>query len=486
MECLGHIGTSLREFSGAPSNHVSFKIHHTIITRTVVCGAMDGLRHQTVVVPRQCGMYSKTLNRPRRRVSRQTLERDHGHINVSSLSDTAVNGKEEEVKKYFVKRLEAKGWGDSVRQSQQDADIGLVWDAMARVYGLGIVETKLMPCPWLVEAIDMFEEFEQQKATKVWLKMENSQVTGSFKARGAAYKVRKLLEEGQLKNGIVISSTGNHAMAVLHACCALSHSSGGHVPLEMYVPETINTRKLSKIERMAKECGAKIVLHGDDCVEAERLARSVAERKGSVYISPYNDIDVISGQGTIAMEILMERSPDELDAIFVPVGGGGLISGIARVIKTLAPHVRVIGCQPELSDVMRQSVDEGAIVSIPWMKTLAEGVSGGIEEGAITLGPCMNLVDDWVSVSEEQIAHAMVSMHGHHGQQIEGAAAVALASILKMGPELMGKRVVAIVCGGNVAGADLDAAYDIVRGLGRGDVSIQQHFRDIGGKASAF
>jgi threonine dehydratase len=131
------------------------------------------------------------------------------------------------VKKYFVKRLEARGWS-RVRQSQQDEEVGLVWDAMARIYGLGVVETKLMGCPWLVEAVDRFEEQEQRhRATRVWLKMENSQVTGSFKARGAAYKVKKLFEKDALKNGIVISSTGNHALAVMHACCALAQS-GDH------------------------------------------------------------------------------------------------------------------------------------------------------------------------------------------------------------------------------------------------------------------
>jgi threonine dehydratase len=251
--------------------------------------------------------------------------------------------------------------------------------------------------------------------------------------------------------------------------------------MAIYVPETINSRKLAKIERLAKTCGATIELHGEDCVEAERLARRTAEVSGAVYISPYNDIDVISGQGTIAMEILMEKSPEELDAIFVPVGGGGLIAGIAQVVKKIAPHVRIIGCQPEVSDVMRQSVDEGSIVTIPWIQTLAEGVSGGIEEDSITLGPCMDLVDEWVTVSEEQIAHAMVGMHGHHGQQVEGAAAVTVASIMKKGQELMGKQVVAIVCGGNVAGADLDAAYDIVRGL-----SPNQNVKEAEGKASAF
>jgi threonine dehydratase len=485
---MGSIGMSFHECSIVQSKSNIYDTSSTYkakitMSRSGISRAKVGFRGQppllSYVVPRQWGFHSETLSRVQKR-----------YVGLEPFSTESVGvetDKTEEVEKYFVKRLEARGWGDSVRQSQQHADIGLVWDAMARIYGLGIVETKLMGCPWLVEAIDRFEERERQRATKVWLKMENSQVTGSFKARGAAYKVKKLFEQGLSEQGLVISSTGNHALAVMHACSELARSLGVRVPLEIYVPETINSRKLAKIERVAKECNAKIVMHGEDCVEAERLARSMAEGRGAVYMSPYNDVDVISGQGTIAMEILMERSSEELDAIFVPVGGGGLISGIARVVKTLAPHVRIIGCQPEVSDVMRQSVDEGSIVTIPWMKTLAEGVSGGIEEDAITLGPCMDLVDEWVTVSEEQIAHAMVGMHGHHGQQIEGAAAVTLASILKKGNDLMGKHVVAIVCGGNVASADLDAAYDIVRGAGSNDdVSPHRHLREVEGKASAF
>lgn len=403
--------------------------------------------------------------------------------NNQSLERMGDSGQRErdEVMTYFAKRLEGKGWGGGQTLSRPE-EISLVWDAMACIYGLGIIETQLVACPWLVEAIDTFEK--NVGATQVWLKMENNQVTGSFKARGAAYTVKKLVDQGLHMRGLVVSSTGNHAIAVMHAVSQLSGGAVNQWPLEIYVPETVTSRKLANIERMAKKCNATVVVHGRDCVEAEQLARQTAEQRGYVYVSPYNDDDVISGQGTIAMEILMERSPNELDAIFVPVGGGGLIAGIARVIKTIAPRVKVIGCQPEVSDVMRQSVDEGAIVHIPWMETLAEGVAGGIEEDAITLGPCMDLVDEWVTVSEEEIASAMVGMHGHHGQQIEGAAAVAIASIMKKGIELRGQRVIGIVCGGNVSAVDLDAAYDIVRGLGR--PAPKRLVREVEGKASAF
>lgn len=455
-------------------------------------GVSGRARHH---VPRQ-GWPSRTASR-RVLVSREPMST----TTVMSKSQSDTNQAEEAIR-YFVKRMEGKGWGDAVRKSVHDGDFSRFWNAMAGIYGLGVVETKLLACPWLVEAIDMFEKKSpvgevsphgrgdtRQQATRVWLKMENSQVTGSFKARGAAYKVLKLLSEDGVRH-IVVSSTGNHAVAVMHACLALAQSSqeSAHVSLDIYVPETIHSRKLAKMEKMAKECNANIVLHGEDCVDAERLARHVAEQTGATYISPYNDLDVISGQGTIAMEILMEKSPEEVDAIFVPVGGGGLISGIAQVMKALAPRVKIVGCQPERSDVMRQSVDEGKIVTIPWLKTLAEGISGGIEDDAVTLSACRDLVDEWVTVTEEEIAAAMVGMHGHHGQQIEGAAAVAIASIMKSKESLMGKHVIGIVCGGNVDAADLDTAYDIVRGIrtGGGEELQKRTVRGGEGKASAF
>lgn len=394
---------------------------------------------------------------PRVTRTQRAVERGHDGEGFTKESET-----------YFIKRLEQRGW-DSARETlpgRSDTGglhggIDLVWRAMESIYGLGIIETALMPSPWLQEAVAREGSSDDAGRTRVFLKMENTQVTGSFKARGAAFKVLSLTPDEREK-GVVVSSTGNHALAVLNAIKEIRKMTGQGIPLEMYLPETISSRKLSKIEREAQTCGGHITLLGKDCVESEIAARRAAEEAGKVYISPYNDVDVVAGQGTIAIEILMAL--DKLDVVCVPVGGGGLISGVASALKRIAPHVKVIGCQPEVSDVMRQSVEAGKVVSMPWLDTLSEGTAGSIEDDTITLEFCADLVDDWVTVSESEIAAAMVGFHGHHAAQIEGAAAVTIASIIKIAPSLAGKHVVAVICGGNVGGDMLDAAYDIVRG----------------------
>eukprot|EP00890_Picochlorum_soloecismus_P005471 jgi/Picsp_1/5925/NSC_03282-R1_threonine ammonia- catabolic len=383
--------------------------------------------------------------------------------------------------KYFVKRLESRGWDrarewvpESLgREAMEGADSGRmqdVWRAMDVVYGLGVRETPLLKSPWLQEAVPRgvsrsgeHSKVAGETAGSVLLKMESEQVTGSFKARGAAFKIMSLSQK-EKEHGVLVSSTGNHALAVLHAVAALKKAAGEQVALEMYLPETIASRKLSKIEREASKCGACVHLVGKDCVEAEVAAREAAERTGRVYISPYNDTTVIAGQGTIAMEILMERSPGEIDAVFVPVGGGGLIAGIGTVLKAISPGVKVFGCQPEKSDAMRRSIEAGAVVSIPWHETLSEGTAGGLEDHAVTLEECKAVVDHWVTVSEEEIAAAMVGVHGHHATQIEGAAAVGVAGLMKCAPQVAGKHSIVIICGGNVSSETLDKAYDIVRG----------------------
>ena len=413
---------------------------------------------------------------PRVTRTQRAVERGHDGEGFTKESET-----------YFIKRLEQRGW-DSARETlpgRSDTGglhggIDLVWRAMESIYGLGIIETALMPSPWLQEAVAREGSSDDAGRTRVFLKMENTQVTGSFKARGAAFKVLSLTPDEREK-GVVVSSTGNHALAVLNAIKEIRKMTGHGIPLEMYLPETISSRKLSKIEREAQTCGGHITLLGKDCVESEIAARRAAEEAGKVYISPYNDVDVVAGQGTIAIEILMAL--DKLDVVFVPVGGGGLISGVASALKRIAPHVKVIGCQPEVSDVMRQSVEAGKVVSMPWLDTLSEGTAGSIEDDTITLEFCADLVDDWVTVSESEIAAAMVGFHGHHAAQIEGAAAVTIASIIKIAPSLAGKHVVAVICGGNVGGDMLDAAYDIVRGT---RLKNDQQRSSKKGEASAF
>lgn len=430
---------------------------------------------------------------------------------------------EEEVLNYFVRRLEGRGWdSQTIRESVVSTapnNITDVWQAMRQIYGLGVKETGLMESPWLenvifsgvwddwtsstlIESVGSLDErdlsggtLRRQHAPRVWLKMENTQPTGSFKVRGACNAMlaarKKALAEGNAEPRFTISSTGNHALACIHALGAMKrqHSDAQgddqESMLDVYLPSSVSRRKLAKIEHLASQVGCKMsifVLDGvEDCVEAEIRARQEAEAAGRVYISPYNDEAVIAGQGTISLELLMELPPEHLDMVFVPVGGGGLISGVARVLKTLAPHVHIVGCQAAACAVMAASVDEGSIVRCTeWNSTLAEGLAGSIESDSCTFEACKTYVDSWVTVSEKEIAEALVGMHGHHGQPVEGSAAVALAAIVKMGASLRDKGVVGVVCGGNLDSKDLDRAYDIVRGRDSRD-------EDFGGsRASAF
>lgn len=381
-----------------------------------------------------------------------------------------------EAQKHFVKRLEAQGWEAGVRDhSKAHPLVHEAWAAMDHIYGVGVLETALEASPWLHAAM-------RSSGGSVHLKLENRQVTGSFKARGAAHKLLSLTPE-QRTAGIVTSSTGNHALAVLHAVAALQ-SAGRPVAAKVYVPKTIAPQKAAKLQTAAKTCGAEIVAIGEDCIEAEGAARAEAEATGKVYVSPYNDLSVAGGQGTVALEILMSLPAERLDAVFVPVGGGGLISGIAAVLKSIDPAVKVIGCQPSRSDVMRQSVLAGKVVDLPWQDTLSDGTAGGIEEGSITLEPCQQFVDEWICVEEDAIATAMVGVHGHHGMGIEGSAGVAVASFLKVADRMQGKHVVIVACGGNVAAATLDAAYEMTRQRSMGSMgSIDEMSR---GPAAAF
>eukprot|EP00891_Asterochloris_glomerata_P002234 jgi/Astpho2/2234/Aster-03215 len=270
-------------------------------------------------------------------------------------------------------------------------------------------------------------------------------VTGSFKSRGACNKLLSLTDE-ELAKGIVTSSTGNHALAVLYACQQVSRVRQLAHPVQpiVFLPHNISTAKMDQLQQQ----GAQTVQHGTDCVEAELQAKAWAHQTGAVYISPYNDLQV-SGQGTIAIELL-EQVPD-LGTVYVPVGGGGLIAGIAAVLKGTDRGIRVVGCQPEASAVMMQSVRAGRIIEAPSLQTLSDGTAGGVEEGTITFEPCATLVDHWVVVSEADIAAAMVRVEAEHAIRIEGSAGVAVA-VMQLDKHSGSKKArVAICCGSNVS-----------------------------------
>jgi threonine dehydratase len=278
----------------------------------------------------------------------------------------------------------------------------------------------------------------------VFLKLENLQHTGSFKVRGALNKLLTLTPE-QRAQGIVTASSGNHGAAVAYGLRLLNMRG------LIWVPEHASPIKVALIRRL----GAEVRHHGDDALLTEEYARSYAERQGLVYISPYNDPQVVAGQGTIGAELA--RQLDRIDAVFVAVGGGGLIAGIAGYLKVARPGLTVVGCLPERSPVMAESVLAGRIVEIESAPTLSDATAGGIEAEAITFDMCRALVDDYVLVDEEEIAAAIRAVIEAEHMLIEGAAGVAVAAYLKRRADFHGKNVAIVLCGANISPQTLKA-----------------------------
>jgi threonine dehydratase len=221
----------------------------------------------------------------------------------------------------------------------------------------------------------------QMGQSNIFLKLENFQHTGSFKLRGAMNKLLSLAPE-QRGRGIVTASSGNHGAAVAHGLQRLGLKG------RIFVPENASPVKVEMIRRY----GAEVSHHGDDGVITEIHARDYAERHGLVYISPYNDEQIIAGQGTIGVELA--RQLDQIDAVFVAVGGGGLIGGIAGYLKAVQPGIRVIGCLPENSPVMAVSAKAGQIIEMESRPTLSDGLPGGSSRGPSPL----NCARSWLMI----------------------------------------------------------------------------------------
>lgn len=273
---------------------------------------------------------------------------------------------------------------------------------------------------------------------EVWFKLENRQTTGSFKLRGATNRLLTLDDE-QRALGCVAASSGNHGAAV--ACAMQALGVAGII----FVPEQTSSAKIAKIRRY----GGDVRLFGTDGLDTEEHARAYATDKGMFYLSPYNDEQVVAGQGTCGIEIV-EDLPD-VDAVFIAVGGGGLIGGTGAVLKAHNPDVHVYGCQPLASPVMTRSIEAGEIIDMPSEVTLSDGTAGGIEQGAVTFALNQAVVDEWVIVDEQAIAAGMRAFMDSEGDTIEGAAGVAIAGMLARSDELAGKKVVVVICGGNIA-----------------------------------
>ncbi|MBI2790875.1 MAG: threonine/serine dehydratase [Gammaproteobacteria bacterium] len=273
---------------------------------------------------------------------------------------------------------------------------------------------------------------------QVYLKCENIQYTGSFKVRGALNKLLSL-SLAERNQGVVTASSGNHGAAVAYGLKKLN------IPGIVFVPENTSIAKIENI----RNYDASLEFYATDCMQTEMYAREYAKKHNMIYVSPYNDLQVVAGQGTIGLEIT--RQLDKIDAIFVPIGGGGLISGIAGYVKSISPKIQVIGCLPENSPVMANSIKAGKIIEMETKPTLSDATAGGIEPGAITFDLCKNLVDDFIVVSEQEIKNALITIIKTQHYLVEGASGVALASLLKNRDQFVGKNVVVILSGANIS-----------------------------------
>ena len=276
----------------------------------------------------------------------------------------------------------------------------------------------------------------------VFVKLETLQPTGSFKVRGALNKLLSL-SAAEKTRGVVTASTGNHGAAVAYALKRLELSG------LIFVPENAAPTKVEAIKRL----GGEVRVYGDDGVVAEKQARAYAAENKLTYVSPYNDLEVVAGQGTVGVELV--RQLDKIDVVLVALGGGGLVSGVAAYLKTVRPNVEIIACSPANSAVMMASVRAGKIVDIPSLPTLSDGTAGGVEAGAVTFEMVKNLVDDYVTVSEDEIKVAVRRFIELHHMLLEGAAGVVVAAYQKLQERLEGKNVVLVICGANIGLADL-------------------------------
>ena len=278
------------------------------------------------------------------------------------------------------------------------------------------------------------ERLSNEINSNIFLKLENLQKTGSFKARGA---LNKILNINNSKD-VVAASSGNHGAAVSYAL------SKKNMHGTIYVPENVKKSKVKNIESY----GSKVVKFGDDCLDAENQAIRVSKENNLTFVSPYNDLDIVSGQGTICVEILNDNN--EIDVVFITVGGGGLISGVGSYLKSINPSIKVIGCSPVNSSIMINSIKKGKIINTESKDTLSDGSAGGVEEGSITFDICNELIDDYCLVSEDEISLQIKNSLNIDKMLIEGSAAVAIASAIKMKSQLVDKNVVIVICGGNI------------------------------------
>jgi len=309
----------------------------------------------------------------------------------------------------------------------------------------------------VVRNTDLIPTRKLNAACRIFLKPENLQVTGSFKVRGAGYKISQLSEE-EKKHGVLACSAGNHAQGV--ALAAQKQGLKAVICMPAGAP-------ISKVEA-TKALGAEVVLVEGGYDDAYKHALQLNEERGMTFIHPFDDEQVIAGQGTVGMEILNQYS--DVDVIFVPIGGGGLASGLAYTIKTLHPTTRIIGVQAEGAASMVRSLEKSKIKALPTVLTIADGIAVR-EPGNFTFELCRTYVDDVVTVSEDEICAAILALLETHKLIAEGAGAVSVAAAMFNKADIAGKNVCCVVSGGNIDVTILSRVIN--RGLMKGGRTVQ-------------
>ncbi len=278
------------------------------------------------------------------------------------------------------------------------------------------------------------EYFSSQTGNRVWLKPENMQKTGAYKIRGAYYKISTLSPEERAK-GLITASAGNHAQGVAYA--AKQYGVKATIVMPTSTP-------LMKVNR-TKSYGAEVVLFGDVYDDACAHAYELAEKNGYTFIHPFNDLDVATGQGTIAMEIIKELPT--VDYILVPVGGGGLLTGIATLAKMLNPKIKVIGVEPEPAACMKASLEAGHVVTLPSAKTIADGTA--VKTPGDKLFPYVQeYVDDIITIPDEELIVAFLDLMENHKLVAENSGLLSIAALKHM--NVTGKKIVSVISGGNM------------------------------------
>lgn len=282
----------------------------------------------------------------------------------------------------------------------------------------------------LIYSYDLSKEFNNQ----VYLKPENLQITGSFKIRGALNKIMKLANT-EKERGLIASSAGNHAQGVAYS----AHSLG--IAATIVMPKTTPLIKVNS----TKKWGAEVVLFGSIYDEAYEEAQRLEKEKGYTFIHPFNDRDIMAGQGTIALEIL-EELPDT-DIILVPIGGGGLIGGMAVAAKAINPRIKIIGVESTGAQAMKLSVDSGKLVDLPYVDTIADGAAVK-KPGHLTFDIIKDYVDEIITLDDHDLIEAIFLLVEKHKLVAEATGALSVAALKKLNTQ--NKKVVSVISGGNI------------------------------------